>query len=53
MIYELINFDHLLGVVLQTRVSGGNRTHDPHTNNLAHYPLDIDSPHRIDFNLIT
>ena len=24
----------------QTKVSGGNQTHDPHTNSLAHYPLD-------------
>ena len=40
IIYELSNFDHLLGVVSQIRVSGGNRTHDPHTNSLAHYPLD-------------
>ena len=31
---------HVLGVVLQTRVSGGNRTHDPHANRLAHYTLD-------------
>ena len=23
-----------------TRVSGGNRTHDPHANSLDHYPLD-------------
>ena len=30
------NFEYLLDVVSQTRVSGGNRTHDPHTNN----PLD-------------
>ena len=40
IIYELSNFDHLLGVVSQTRVSGGNRTHDPHANSLAHYTLD-------------
>ena len=40
IIYELSNFDYFLGVVPQTRVSGRNRTHDPHTNNLAHYPLD-------------
>ena len=39
MIYELSNFDHLLGVVSQSRVSGGNRSHDPHTNSLVHYPL--------------
>ena len=24
----------------QTKVSVGNRTHDPHANSLAHYPLD-------------
>ena len=34
------NLDHALGVVSQTRVSGGNRIHDPHANSLAHYPLD-------------
>ena len=27
-------------VVSQTRVSGGNRTHNPHANSLAHHPLD-------------
>ena len=26
--------------MLQTRISGWNRTHDPHANSLAHYPLD-------------
>ena len=40
IIYELSNFDHLLGVVSQTRVSGGIRTHNPHANSLVHYPLD-------------
>ena len=40
IIYELSNFDLELGVKSQTRVSGGNRTHDPHANSLAHYPLD-------------
>ena len=28
------------GVASQTRVSGGNRTHNPHANSLVHYPLD-------------
>ena len=37
IIYELSNFDHVLGVVSQTRVSGGNRIHDPYANSLAHY----------------
>ena len=37
---ELRNLDHVLGVVSQTTVSGGNQTHDPHSNSLAHYPLD-------------
>ena len=32
IIYELSKFDHLLGIVSQTRVSGENRTHDPYTN---------------------
>ena len=40
IIYELSNFDYLPGVVSQTRVSGGNRNHEPHTNILAHYLLD-------------
>ena len=35
MIYEQSNLDHVLGVVSQTRVSGGYRTHDPHANSLA------------------
>ena len=30
----------VLGIMSQTRVFGGNRTHNPHANNLAHYPLD-------------
>ena len=30
----------MLNVLSQTRVSGGNQTHYPHTNNLAHYTLD-------------
>ena len=34
--YELSNFDHVLGVVSQTRVSDGNRIHEPHANGLAH-----------------
>ena len=34
IIYELSNFDHVLGVVLQTRVS---RTH---AHSLEHYSLD-------------
>ena len=40
IIYELSNFEHVLGVVLQTRVFVGNRNHDPHANSLAHYLLD-------------
>ena len=36
IIYELSNFDHVLGVVSQTRVSSGNRTHDPNANGLAY-----------------
>ena len=31
IVYELSNFDNVLGVVAQTRVSGGNLTHDIHT----------------------
>ena len=30
----------MLAVVLQTRVSDGNRSHDPNTNSMAHHPLD-------------
>ena len=30
----------MLGVVSQTRVSGGNRSHDPHANSVAHYSLE-------------
>ena len=43
IIYKLSNFDHVLGVVSQTRVYGGNRTHDPHANSLSHHPLDYES----------
>ena len=32
--------DHVLGVVSQTIVSGGNRTHDCQGNILAYYALD-------------
>ena len=39
-ICELSNSDHVLGIVLQTKVSGRNRTHNPHAKNLAHYSLD-------------
>ena len=45
IIYELSNFDHVLGVVSQTRVSVGNRTQDPHANSLAHYPRDYHGTH--------
>ena len=40
IIHELGNCDHVLGVVSQARVSGGNRTHDPHSNSLVHFALD-------------
>ena len=40
IVHERSNFDHVIGIVLQIRVSGGNRTHDPYANSLAHYPLD-------------
>ena len=36
IIHELNNLEHVIGLVLQTRVSGENRIHDP----LAHYSLD-------------
>ena len=35
----------MLGIVSQTRVSGGNRTHDPHANSLAYYALDYQGTH--------
>ena len=35
----------MLVVVSQARVSGENRTHDPHANSLAHYPLDYQGTH--------
>ena len=38
--YKLSNFDHVLGVVSEIRVSGGNRIYDSQANTLAHYPLD-------------
>ena len=39
IIYELSNFEHLLGAVSQTRVFGLNRTHDLHSNSIAHHQL--------------
>ena len=39
IMYELSNFDHVLGVVSQTRVSGGNRTHDSHDNGTVFFFL--------------
>ena len=47
IIYELSNFDHVLSVVSQTRVSGGNRTRDLHANSLGHYPLDYQGTQKI------
>ena len=41
IIYELSNFDHMLGF------SGGNRNHDPYANSLAHNPLDYQSTRNI------
>ena len=40
IIYGLSNFDHVLGVGSQTRVSGANSTHVPQVNSLAHYRLN-------------
>ena len=40
IIYELSNFEPVLGLVSQTKDSGGNRIHDRYANSLAHYPLD-------------
>ena len=45
IIYQLSNFDHLFGVVSETRVSGENRTRDPHANSLAYYPPDYFGTH--------
>ena len=35
----------MLGVGSQNRVSEWNRTHDPHANSLAHFPLDYQGTH--------
>ena len=43
-IYELSTLYHVPHGVSQTTVSGGIRTHDPHANSLAHYPLDYQGP---------
>ena len=40
IIYVMSNSDRVLGVMLQIRAFGGNRTHNPYANSLAHYPLD-------------
>ena len=40
-IYELSHFDHVLGVMSQTRISAENRSHDPYGNSLVHYPLNM------------
>ena len=45
ILYEMSNFDHVIGVVSQTRVSRGNRTHDFRAISLAHYPLDYQCTH--------
>ena len=37
--YKLSNLHQVLGVVTQTKISGGYRNHDPHTNSLAHTHL--------------
>ena len=44
---ELSNFEHMLGVVPQTRGSGGNQTHDPYVNSLAHCLLDYQGTPKI------
>ena len=42
IIYELSNFDNVLSIVSQTKVSGGNGNDGPHPNSLAHYlPLAV------------
>ena len=45
IIYELSNFKYVLGVMSQTRVTDGNRTHDSLANGVAHYPLDYQGTH--------
>ena len=40
------NFEHMIGVVSHARVTKGNRTYDPYTNCLAHYPLDCQGIHK-------
>ena len=39
IIYDLSNFNHVLGVVSQTKASDGNRNHDAHAKSLPHNPL--------------
>ena len=41
----------MLGVLSQTKVSGGNRTHDPQANSLEHYLLDYQGTLVADFIL--
>ena len=45
IIYELTNFDHVLSVKSQTRLSGGDQIHNPHANSLVHYPIDCQGTH--------
>ena len=47
IIYKLSKFNHVFGVVSQTRVSGGNRTHNPNDKNLTHYSPDCQGTHKI------
>ena len=35
------NFDHVLGVVSQTRLSSGHRTHDAHANSLDYQAFNV------------
>ena len=46
IIYELSNFDYVLSIVSQTRVSGGNRTYGPNVDNPPHYSLDYEGTRR-------
>ena len=41
IIYELNNFDHVLAIVSQTRVSGGNRTNNFLLNPFVHKKVEF------------
>ena len=42
----------MLGVVSETRDSGGNQTHDLHANSLAHYILEYQGTHSVSSSVV-